>query len=170
MPTWCCKNIFEVDYEFLKEIHIKYILSDLDNTLAPYNVARPTEDVIKFIKWLESEGFTFIIVSNNTGNRVKTFAKDLEVNYVSGAKKPFTSTIKKYLESHSINIENCIFIGDQMMTDIKCANKLQCKCILTNPLSDEESILTFINRKIDKYLRKKYDLIKNCKTIDRSGR
>ena len=170
IPTWCCNSIFELDYDVLKENNIKYILSDLDNTLAPYNVALPTDEVISLVNKLKEEGFKFIIVSNNTGKRVKTFASNLDVSYISGAKKPFTSTIKKYLENNNIELNDCVLIGDQMMTDIKCANKLNCRCILTSPLSKDESILTFVNRRLDKYLRKKFDLEKTCKKIDRSGR
>ena len=170
IPTWCCKSIFDVDYSVLKENNIKCILSDLDNTLAPYNVAIPTEEVMQLIQKLKDEGFVVIIVSNNTGKRVQTFASDLDINYIAGAKKPFTFTIKKYLEEKNIDINDCVLIGDQMMTDIKCANKLNCRCILTAPLSEDESILTFVNRKIDKYLRKKYKIVETCKKIDRSGR
>lgn len=170
IPTWCCNSIFELDYEILKENNIKCILSDLDNTLAPYNVAIPSNEVVELIKKLKEEGFMVVIVSNNTGKRVKTFATELDIDYISGAKKPFTSAIKKYLETNNIPIDDCVLIGDQMMTDIRCAKKMNCRCVLTTPLSKNESIITFINRKIDIYLRKKYDVIKNCKKIDRSGR
>ena len=74
------------------------------------------------------------------------------------------------IKTENISIDDCVLIGDQMMTDIKCASKLNCRCILTAPLSENESILTFVNRKIDKYLRKKYNLVETCKKIDRSGR
>lgn len=170
IPTWCCNSIFELDYEVLKENNIKCILSDLDNTLAPYNVAIPPKEVIELVNKLKDEGFMIVIVSNNTGKRVETFASNLNVQYLSGAKKPFTSTIRKYLEKNNISIDDCVLIGDQMMTDIKCAKKMNCRCVLTTPLSKDESIVTFINRKIDLYLRKKYNIAKNCKNIDRSGR
>lgn len=170
IPTWCCNSIFELDYEVLKENNIKCILSDLDNTLAPYNVAIPTNEVVELIDKLKKEGFTVIIVSNNTGNRVKTFATKLDIDYVSGARKPFTSVLRKYLEKNNISIDECVLIGDQMMTDIKCAKKMNCRCVLTTPLSKNESIVTFINRKLDLYLRKKYNIAKNCQKIDRSGR
>jgi predicted HAD superfamily phosphohydrolase YqeG len=45
-----------------------------------------------------------------------------------------------------------------MMTDIVCANRLKIKCILTDPLSKEEALVTFFNRKLDNFYRKKYKL------------
>jgi predicted HAD superfamily phosphohydrolase YqeG len=53
-----------------------------------------------------------------------------------------------------------------MMTDILCANRLKIKCILTDPLSNEESFLTFFNRKLDNFFRKKYKL-SDVEKIDR---
>ena len=158
LPTWCCSNIFKLDLNFLKENNIKYILTDLDNTLAPYNIPLPDENTIKFFNSLKEEGFTVIIVSNNTGKRVKTYSSSLNIDCVAGAKKPFTAVLKKYLETNNIDLSECVLIGDQMMTDIVCANRLKIKCILTDPLSKEEALVTFFNRKLDNFYRKKYKL------------
>ena len=167
MPTWFCDSIFSLDINVLKENNIKYIFTDLDNTLVPYNIKNPTKEVIKLISDLKNEGFKVIIVSNNTAQRVETFAKGLNVELIAGAKKPFTHVINKYLQKNNINIEECVLIGDQLMTDIRCARKLNCKCVLTSPLIKKEAIVTFINRRIDQYYRKKYEIENTCKKIDR---
>ena len=167
IPTWCCNSIFDIDLNVLIDNNIKYILTDLDNTLAPYYIATPEDKVINLINELKQKGFNVIIVSNNTGKRVQTFAQNLNISYISGAKKPFTSAIRNYLTKNNINIDECVIIGDQMVTDIGCANKLNCRCILTTPLDKKEPLVTFLNRKIDIILRKKYKLAKSCKKIDR---
>lgn len=168
IPTWCCNSIYDIDLKFLKENNVKYIFTDLDNTLVPYNVSVPNEKTIELVNNIKKEGFSLIIVSNNTGKRVELFSKGLDIDYISGAKKPFTSVIRKYLKNHDISIDECVLIGDQLMTDIKCAIKLKLRCVLTNPLSNEESIVTFFNRRIDRYYRKKYNLNSKCIKIDRS--
>lgn len=168
IPTWCCKSIYNLDLDILKKHNIKYIFTDLDNTLAPYNIAKPNKEVLDLVIAIKKAGFTLVIISNNTGRRVTKFSSDLNIDYISGAKKPFTSVINKYLKEKHININECVIIGDQIMTDIKCAIKLKCHCVLTEPLSEKESIVTFVNRKIDRYYRKKYNLKENCTKIDRS--
>lgn len=168
MPTWYCNNIFSIDTNILKNNNIHYIFTDLDNTLVPYNIHVPTKEVIELIKILKKDGFDVIIVSNNTAKRVQTFAKDLNVKLISGAKKPFTNVINKYLKNNNIDIAECVLIGDQLMTDIKCARKLNCKCVLTTPLSKKEALVTFVNRKIDLHYRKKYKIENTCPKIDRS--
>lgn len=170
VPTWCCKSIYTLDLNKLKALNIKYIFTDLDNTLVPYNVAEPTKEVLELVKAIKNHGIMLVIVSNNTGKRVSLFSQNLGVPHISGAKKPFTYKLRQYLEDNKIDINDCIIIGDQMVTDIRCANKLNCKCILTDPLSERESIVTFLNRKIDSYYRKKYNLVKSCKRMDRSDR
>ena len=165
-PTWCCTSIYNLDLEFLKKNNIKYILTDLDNTLAPYNVAVPNEETISFFDYLQKEGFKVFIVSNNTGKRVHTYTEVLKVGCIAGAKKPFITTLRKFLEKNEIDLNECVLIGDQMMTDILCANRLKIKCILTEPLSNEESFLTFFNRKLDNFFRKRYKL-SDVEKIDR---
>lgn len=167
LPTWCCTSIYKLDLDVLKENGIKYIFTDLDNTLAPYNVYSPSKETIEFVENLKNEGFIVIVVSNNTGKRVSAYANELNVKYISGAKKPFTSVLKKFIQENNISLDEFVLIGDQMMTDIKCANRLGCKCILTWPLSNEEAFVTYFNRKLDNYYRKKYKLDSKEK-IDRS--
>jgi hypothetical protein len=167
IPTWCCDNIYKLDLDFLVSKGIKFILSDLDNTLVPYTVATPSKEVRDLINEIKEKGITFIIVSNNTGKRVETFANSLDIEYISGAMKPFKRVIYNYLKKKKIEIDTCVLIGDQIMTDIKCANKLKCKSILTNPLIKKESIFTFFNRKIDKYYRKKYNLFNSNSLVER---
>ena len=169
LPTWCCTSIYELDLDFLKENNIHYILTDLDNTLAPYNVPVPDNKTIAFFEKLKAEGFKVYIVSNNTGKRVKTYSDALDISCVAGAKKPFTSTLRKFLCDNNIDLNECVLIGDQMMTDILCAGRLKIKCILTDPLVSDESFLTFFNRKLDNYFRKKYNLSDKEK-IDRGVR
>jgi HAD superfamily phosphatase (TIGR01668 family) len=82
IPTWCCKNIFSIDTDVLKENNIKYILTDLDNTLAPFNIPLPTIAVKELINEFKEQGFTVIIVSNNTAKRVELFAENLNVDLI----------------------------------------------------------------------------------------
>ena len=100
---------------------------------------------------------------------MKTYSDALDISCVAGAKKPFTSTLRKFLCDNNIDLNECVLIGDQMMTDILCAGRLKIKCILTDPLVSDESFLTFFNRKLDNYFRKKYNLSDKEK-IDRGVR
>lgn len=156
VPNWYSKSIYDVDFAKLKENNINYILSDLDNTIVGYDVATPTEKAIQLINEIKDNNLTLILVSNNNQKRLDKFCTPCSLKYLSKAGKPGSKKLIKFLINNGINAKECAFIGDQLLTDMWCANKTGCTSILVEPLQKKESIKTFFNRKIDKRLRNKY--------------
>lgn len=156
IPTWYSKSIYNIDFAKLKSQNIKYILSDLDNTLVGYDIATPTETVFKLIEELKNNNLELILVSNNNEKRLSKFCSPCSLRFLSGARKPGSRRLKNYLLKNKINVKECAFIGDQLLTDMWCANKTGCISILVEPLQKKESKFTFFNRKIDRRIRKKY--------------
>lgn len=156
LPKWYSKSIYDIDLTKIKDLKIKYILSDLDNTIVGYDVAEPTEKVKKFLKTLKENDIELIVVSNNNRNRLTKFCQSSNIKFLSSAGKPGSRKLKKYLKENSLNIDECAFVGDQLLTDMWCANKTGCISILVDPLQKKESIFTFINRRIDRIIRKRY--------------
>ncbi|MCF0117945.1 MAG: YqeG family HAD IIIA-type phosphatase [Bacilli bacterium] len=163
IPTYYAKSLFDVDFSFFKNHNIRYILSDLDNTLDSYKQKEPSERVVEFKKKCESNNIELIIISNNKGPRVKRYSDILNVRYGSKMFKPFTKNLKNYLNENSIFPDECIFVGDQLMTDIKCGNGLGIITLLTDPIVKEDQWQTKFNRFFDRPVRhklKKYGLLK----------
>ena len=156
MPNWFSNSIYDIDLVKLKSLKIKYILSDLDNTIVGYDVAVPTEKVYKLVEELKEKEIELIIISNNNEKRLSTFCNPCSLRFLSNAKKPTQGKVKKFLENNNINPNECAFVGDQLLTDMWCANKVGCVTILVEPLQKKESKFTFLNRIIDKKIRKRY--------------
>lgn len=156
LPKWYSKSIYDVDLAKLKSLNIKYILSDLDNTIVGYDVKEPTEKVHDFIKELKENSIELIIISNNNNKRLTKFCKPCTLKFLSSARKPWCRKLSKFLKSNSLVTSECAFVGDQLLTDMWCANKVGCISILVEPLQKKESVFTFFNRIIDKIIRKKY--------------
>lgn len=156
LPKWYSKSIYDIDLNKLKTLNIKYLLSDLDNTIVGYNIKEPTEKVYKFIERLKEKGIELIIISNNNHKRLTTFCSPCSIKFLSSTKKPSSKKLSKFLQENKLNVEECAFVGDQLLTDMWCANKTGCVSILVDPLQKKESIFTFINRRIDKRIRKRY--------------
>jgi len=156
VPTWYSKSIYDINFDKLKSQNIKYILSDLDNTLVGYDIATPTEKVKKLVDELKNHDLELILVSNNNFKRLSKFCGPCSLRFLSNARKPQGTRLRNYLLKNNININECAFVGDQLLTDMWCANKVGCKSILVEPIQKKESILTFFNRKIDRRIRKKY--------------
>lgn len=152
-PNFYFKKVTDINSQFLKELKVKTILLDVDNTLAPPDSNVLFEGVKIWLENLKNEGFKMIIVSNNDEKRIASFAKIVDLPYVFHAHKPLPFKIKKYLKDKT---ENTVVVGDQILTDILLANLASFKSILIEPQSEDPDRLSFkIKRSFEKYLIRK---------------
>lgn len=164
VPYCYAKNIFDIDVSFYEKQNIKYIFCDLDNTLDTYKTLTPSERVIDLSNRLKEKGIKLIVVSNNNKNRVSTYCKDLEIEFIHRAFKPFVKKLNNFIIKNKIDKKQCIIIGDQLFTDIKVASKLKIRSILTEELCKKNQLISLFNKIRDQKARKK--LIKENKLID----
>lgn len=157
LPTYLAWTVYDIDFASLYEQGKRVILFDLDNTLASYEDTTPTNKQLELNEKLRKIGFKIYIASNNREKRTKLYTNTFKVDsYIVLAKKPFTFKINKFLKKMQINKDELIMIGDQLLTDIACANKLGVDNILVHSISRKtEKWYTKINRKREKYILKK---------------
>ena len=152
-PNFYFKKVTDIDSQFLKELKIKTILLDVDNTLTPPDSNVLFDGVKDFLENLKNQNFKIIIVSNNDEKRVASFAKIVGLPYVFHAHKPLPFKIKKYLKGKT---ENTMVVGDQILTDILLANLASFKSVLVEPQSEDPDRLSFkAKRSFEKYLMRK---------------
>ena len=163
VPFAVAKSIYEIDIGFYKQQGVKILLIDLDNTLDSYKLYHPTERAVKLINDLQEEGITIVIVSNNKGKRVSTYANDLSLPYINSACKPFGFKIRNYIKKQGWDTQDIMFIGDQMITDVAAAKRAGLRVILTDKIVKEDQWTTHINRifgrRIRKHHKKKGNLV-----------
>lgn len=162
-PYAHAKNIYSLSIDFLKKHNIKVLFLDLDNTLDSYRQKTPSDKAKQLISKFKEAGFDIYILSNNTGNRVKNYASELGVNFVSSIRKPFAFKINRFIKEHSLNKEDIMLIGDQLMTDVAAGNRAGILTIYLDKLVKEDQPTTRFNRiferPVRKYLQKKKRLI-----------
>lgn len=157
-PTFLSENVFEIDYENLYNLGKRIILFDLDNTLISYFETVPDEKLINLGKSLIDMGFKTYVFTNNHEARLKTFCMSFphyKDNYHMN--KPFGSKMKKYLLTEGItDLSSVIMIGDQLVTDIICANRVGVDSILIRSISRKsEHLYTRVNRLREKGIVKR---------------
>lgn len=150
------KSIYSIDLAFYIKERVKYVIIDIDNTLDPYSSISPSLKAHKLINKLMKIGLKVILISNNRLKKVSSYAKDLNVPYLASSHKRAGNKIKNYLEQNGIKVSDCLFIGDQIFTDLAYINRLGGKGVLVDPLSNEDHIVTKIFRPLDNYLRNKW--------------
>ncbi len=159
-PKMYYQNIFTINYDLLKKQNIKYLIFDLDNTIADCRTITPSKEVITLFNKLQKQGFQIYILSNALKRRVKQFGSALKVPYYYLSLKPLTITFKRLIKNNNLDITKIAMIGDELYTDIKGSNKLKILSILVDPLTKHDYIFSKISRLREKHLIKKTNIIK----------
>ena len=155
IPYAHAESVFAIDVSFFKKENVKTILIDLDNTLDSYKTKTPSKRVFDLKERLLKEGIKMIIVSNNTGKRVTTYASALGIDFISSIGKPFARKLIKKMKERNIDLSTSMMIGDQTVTDIACGNRAKIRTILTDKIVKEDQPTTHFNRLFDRPIRKR---------------
>ena len=164
IPNMYRKSVYEIDYSKLKKRGYKNLIFDIDNTILPVDDKKVPKKLKELFQKLKKDGFNIIIVSNNNLNRVKEPAKELDVQYLSNAKKPSKESFDKAIHILKSTVFDTVMIGDQMLSDIAGAKEYGLYTILVDPLEKKYNIQTKISRilqdRIESKLKKNKDFIK----------
>ena len=158
IPREFYDSFFDIDFKKLYDNGLRLILTDLDNTLISYADDKPTKEILDKFEELTSMGFEVIVISNNIPSRINIFLEGLDYKGVGNARKPLLFGLRKALRlaSKHYSHKETVIIGDQLMTDVYCANRFRSYSILVNPLKKKtEKWYTKINRKIEVRMLKK---------------
>ena len=162
IPYAHAESIYEIPVDFYKKQGVNLLLIDLDNTLDSYRLLTPTERAIQLIDSLKESGLKVVVVSNNRGKRVSSYALALECPCISSTRKPFSGKIRKFLRENGYLEEETMLVGDQLMTDVLAAKGAHIRVVLTEKIVKEDQFTTHFNRLLDrpirKHLRKKGNL------------
>ncbi len=152
------ENLLAYDWRSLKELGVRIILLDIDNTLAGHGSHQADDYAREVVALLKTFNFDICIISNAMSNRIKNYAEDLGVAYMSNAAKPSASKILEKLEQVQLKPEQAVLVGDQLLTDIWAGNNAKCHTLLVKPRYLEEAFHIKIKRKIERFFIKRYGL------------
>jgi len=155
-PDMYVRNINTVPYEKLLEKNIKGLIFDIDNTLVPFDIPQPTEEIISFFENLKEMGFKICLFSNNNQARVEFFNENLGLPAIFKARKPSSKGIKKALMLLGTTKENTAIIGDQIFTDVWCGNRQNMITILVKPVATRDEFTVKLKRGIERIVVKSY--------------
>lgn len=152
-PSTCLYRIWEMDLPLYKQQGKKALFMDLDNTLCLWNGMQVEKETLSFLAKAKEEGFYLCIVSNNHARRIAPVAEKLGIPYLEKAKKPLPFRLKKAARDAGFAPCACVFVGDQLMTDMPAGNLCRMHTVLTVPIdTTHEYWWTAVNRKMEKIL------------------
>lgn len=155
-PNHYIDSIFDLSIPKLKKEGIKGVIFDIDNTLVPYDIEEPTDEIIAFFNELRKNGIRITLMSNNTEDRVIKFNQKLKVLTLHKAKKPLTRSYKKALEMMHCTKKEAIIVGDQIFTDVYGGNCIGIGTYLVKPISEKDEWQTKIKRGLERQVIKCY--------------
>lgn len=155
IPTWYFKDLMQLDPQLFVDKEYQVIFCDIDNTLCSPYIALPDKQVTDWVTKLKKLHLQLILISNNDEKRVSTFASALDVPYLYRAKKPNPKKLLQWIQKLPMDKKHILLIGDQIMTDVVCANRAGIDVLLVDRKTNKDQWITFIPRRIDKIVRKK---------------
>jgi len=160
MPDFFFDTFDRVTVEFLKEQGIRFLLVDIDNTLAPYEEPTPNDRVVAWVEKMRACGVTVILVSNNHKERVELFNRELGLMAHYDCHKPSGKRLCKIAEAAGAVLSETAALGDQIFTDVWGARMLGIRAILVPPIKDKKTFFFRFKRWLEKPILKRYQ--KKC--------
>lgn len=157
VPDRIFESFRDVTPEFLKDIGVKALLLDIDNTLVTYDDPEPTDEVLCWLEDLEKNGISAAFVSNNSDPaRVERFNKELGLFAVSRAKKPFARGFLSALDALGVERKHAASLGDQIFTDVWAARNAGIYAFLVPPIKDKTTLFFKTKRLLEKPIIAEY--------------
>lgn len=148
-------STYSIDFGKYYRMGYRAVIFDVDNTLVEHD-APPDERATKLINELKGMGYKICFLSNNDEERVASFNKEFEVCYIYKAGKPSAKGYKSAMTLMESDINNTLFVGDQIFTDVWGANNAGVRSILVQPIAKHEEIQIILKRIPEKWILHSY--------------
>lgn len=154
-PDIIVANVAAVTPELLRQRGVRFVISDLDNTLVPWRSEEITGEITAWLCLLREAGIGVCIASNTRHlTRLERLAAQMGILYVPGnAAKPRRRGLRHALSLLQAPVPETAMVGDQLFTDIVAGNRLGLTTVLVNPLTTREFLGTrLISRTAERFV------------------
>ena len=147
-PKKVVRSTYAINFKKYYKNGYRGVLFDIDNTLVPHGEAADDKAVAFFGK-LRDMGFKFCLISNNKMERGKPFADAVGAPFICDAHKPSTDGYNEAMNIIGTDINETLFVGDQVFTDVFGANRASLYTILVRPIHPKEEIQIVLKRYLE---------------------
>ncbi len=155
-PTYMFGSYRDVTPEFLASHGIRALLSDLDNTLAPYEQPEPDDDIRTWLSSLQAAGIQIALVSNNHAPRVELFNRTLGLPAYPDSHKPGKKMLLRAMEEMGVSPAETAVLGDQLLTDAYAGQHIGLPAIIVPPIRDKRNLFFRFKRLLERRFIRKY--------------
>ena len=129
-----CTSIYALDLDFFNEYPIKALVIDRDNTLDSYEALSPSQEALDLVSEIQKRGIRVLVVSNNVKKIIEPYGEKLGVPCLASSQKFSGKRILAFLKENGLEVKDCIFVGDQIFTDIWGGNNAGILTLMVKPI------------------------------------
>lgn len=155
-PTYMFATYRSVTPDFLRGAGIRFLLVDIDNTLAPYEQPEPDDNLRNWLASLQADGVKLALVSNNDRERVERFNRSLGLPAYPKSGKPGKRTLLLAMSGLGAERGNTAVLGDQLLTDSYAGQRLGLPAIIVPPIRDKRNLFFRFKRLLERPFIRKY--------------
>ncbi len=148
-PNEWMKSTYQIDFKKYYEDGYRGVIFDIDNTLVEHgkDADQRAEGLFEQLKQI---GFKTCLLSNNKEERVLRFNRNIQTNYIFKANKPGIKNYRKACEKMGTDVNNTLFVGDQLFTDVWGAKRAGIYNVLVEPIDKKEEIQIVLKRYLER--------------------
>lgn len=138
VPTLRVVAVTDIHLDTLRELGVKGMIFDLDDTLVEAMEPRAHPEVVAWIAAIRQEFQIYIVSNNARHDRVELAALHLDMKFHARARKPSRKFFRAALAEMQLAPAQVAIVGDQLFTDVLGGNRLGAVTILVDPLGGAE--------------------------------
>ena len=151
---------------FLEKRNIRYLLLDIDNTLAPYEQPEPDSENLAWFNAMREAGIKMAFVSNNEHARVSLFNEKIGIPMYPKAKKPLRCFMRAAMAELGAVPGETAIMGDQLFTDTWAGRRVGIRTIALPPIKDKRDLGTRLKRLLERPILRRYQKRKRRDATD----
>ena len=155
-PDYMFGHYYEITPAFLRSIGVRAVLSDVDNTLAPYEQEDADERIIAWLQDLKENGIEVAFVSNNHAPRIERFNQRIGIRAYPDSGKPGKKTLLRAMQEMGATKEETAMLGDQLLTDAFAGKHIGIPAIIVPPIKDKTNLFFRFKRWCERPFIRKY--------------
>ena len=156
VPDYMFTKFDDIGVDFLRSAGILSLIIDIDNTLAPYEVAEPDERTFRWFESLAGAGIGAALVSNNDRERVERYNSRLALPAYYDCHKPSRKYLIKAMADIGASPESTLFLGDQIFTDVVAARRMGLRAAVVPPIKDKKTVFFKFKRLMERPIMRRY--------------
>ena len=133
---------------------LRAVFFDIDNTLTASHSQEIDPEVAQLLTNLSHRNLQMALISNNSRQRAAVFARQLGLPYYYKARKPLPFALRRAARERGLLPHECLFVGDQIITDILAALLARMEGVLVYPYNraSDSPWQNFFSRRIERHL------------------